>query len=62
MNICNSAISIKLGKLLKSLKLTSKNMQKIIQEAQKYYSTWYGLERLERNLEFKNSVVQKSPK
>tara|TARA_Y100000589_G_scaffold6510_1_gene5607 strand:+ start:475 stop:654 length:180 start_codon:yes stop_codon:yes gene_type:complete len=59
MNICNSAISIKLGKLLKSFKLTSKNMQKIIQEAQKYYSTWSSLERLAINLEFKNLVLPK---
>ena len=57
MNIYNSAISIKLGKLLKSFKLTSKNMQKIIQEAQKYYSTWSSLERLARNLEFTKSVA-----
>ena len=58
MNTCNSANSIKLGKLLKKFKLTSKNKQLIIQEAQKDYSTWFGLERLVRNLEFKNSVAQ----
>ena len=58
MNTCNSANSIKLGKILKKFKLTSKNKQLIIQEAQKDYSTWFGLERLVRNLEFKNSVAQ----
>jgi len=34
-------------------------MQKIIQEAQKYYSTWSSLERLAINLEFKNLVLPK---
>ena len=62
MNTCNSASSIKLGKLLKRFKLTPKNNQKIIQEAQKDYSTWSILEKLARNLEFKNSVVQKKTK
>ena len=61
MNTCNSANSIKLGKLLKRFKLTPKNKQKIIHEAQKDYSTWFGLERLARNLEFKNSVAQQKP-
>ena len=54
MNTCNSDNSIKLGKLLKRFNLTSKNKQKIIQEAQQDYSTWSTLERLARNLEFKN--------
>ena len=58
MNTCNSANSIKLRKLLKRFKLTPKNKQKITQEAQKDYSTWYSLERLAKNLEFKNSVAQ----
>ena len=58
MNTCNSANSVKLGKLLKRFKLTPKNKQKIIQEAQKEYSTWSSLERFARNLEFKNSVTQ----
>ena len=58
MNTCNSANSNKLGKLLKRFKLTPKNEQKIIYEAQKDYLTWSGLERLARNLEFKNSVAQ----
>ena len=62
MNTCKSTNSIKLGKLLKRFKLTPKNKQKIIQEAQKDYSTWSSLERLARNLEFKNSVAQKIPK
>ena len=58
MNTCNTANSIKLGKLLKRFKLTPKNKQKIIQEAQKDYSIWSSLERLARYLEFKNSAVQ----
>ena len=57
MNTCNSANSIKLGKLLKRFKLTPKNKQKLIKEAQKDYSTWSSLERLERNLEFTSSVA-----
>ena len=62
MNTCKSTNSIKLGKLLKRFRLTPKNKQKIIQEAQKDYSTWSSLERLARNLEFKNSVAQQVPK
>tara|TARA_B100000212_G_scaffold114939_1_gene85731 strand:- start:38 stop:226 length:189 start_codon:yes stop_codon:yes gene_type:complete len=62
MNTCNSANSIKLGKLLKRFKLTPKNKQKLIQEAQKDYSTWSSLERLARNLEFKNASDKKIPK
>ena len=62
MNTRNAANSIKLGKLLKRFKLNPKNKQKIIQEAQKDYSTWSSLERLARNLEFKNSIAQKTPK
>ena len=62
MNTCNSANSIKLGKLLKRFKLTPKNKQRIIQEAQKDYSTWSSLERLARNLEFNNSTAKKTPK
>ena len=61
MNTCNSANSIKLGKLLKRHRLTPKNKQKIIQEAQKDYSNWSDLERLARNLEFKNSVAKQKP-
>ena len=60
MNTCNSANSIKLGKLLKRFKLTPKNKQKIIQEAIKDYSTWSSLQKLARNLEFKNSATQQT--
>ena len=59
MNTCNSANSVKLGKLLKRYKLTPKNKQKLIQEAQKDYSTWSSLERLARNFEFKNTLDNK---
>ena len=62
MNTCNSANSVKLRKLLKRFKLTPKNKQRIIQEAQKDYSTWPSLEKLARNLEFRNSAIQKIPK
>ena len=62
MNTCNSANSLKLGKLLKRFKLTPKNKQRIIQEAQKDYSTRSSLERLAKNLEFKNSLEKKIPK
>ena len=62
MNTCNSANSVKLGKLLKKFKLTPKDKQRIIQEAQKNYSTWSSLERLARILEFKNSVAQQKTK
>ena len=62
MNTCNSANSVKSGKLLKRFKLTHIDKQRIIQEAQKDYSTLSSLEKLSRNLEFKNSVFQKTPK
>jgi len=62
MNTCNSANSVKLGKLLKRFKLTPKNKQRISQEAQKDYSTWSSLERLARILEFMNSLIQNTPK
>ena len=62
MNTCNSSNSIKLGKLLKRFKITPKNKQKIIQEAQKDYSTWFSVERWARNLKFKNCLVNKTPK
>ena len=62
MNTCNSDNSIRLGRLLKRFKLTPKNKQRIIQEAQKDYSTWSSLEKLARNLEFKNSVAQQKNK
>ena len=61
MNTCISANSIKLGKLLKRFKLTPRNKQKIIKEAQKDYSTWSSLERRKRNLEFNNSAVKHTP-
>ena len=57
MNTCNSANSVKLGKLLRKFKLTPKDKKLIILEAQKDYSTWFSLERFARNLEFKNSVT-----
>ena len=57
MNTCNSANSVKLGKLLKKFKLTPKNKQRIIQESRKDYSNWSSLKRLVRNLELKNSIV-----
>ena len=59
MNTCNSANSAKLGKLLKRFKLKPKNKQKLIQEAQKDYSTWSSLERLAKKLEFKYTVILK---
>ena len=60
MDTCNSANSIKLGKLLKRYKLTPMNKKKIIQEAQKDYSTWSSLEKLARNLEFESSRSAKT--
>ena len=56
MNTCNSANSVKLGKLLKKFKLTPKDKKLIILEAQKDYSNWSNLERFARYLEYKNSV------
>ena len=52
MNICNSANSKSLGKLLKKYNLTPKNKQKLIISAQRKIATWSGLNRLARKLEF----------
>ena len=62
MYTCNTAGSVKLGKLFKKFKLNSKNKKRIIQQTRKDYSTWSSLERLARNLEFNNSVFQKTLK
>jgi len=59
MNNRNSTIQIKFGKILKRFKLNPKNKQKIIKEAENDYSSWSSLERLARNLEFKNSIIGK---
>ena len=57
MNSCISINSIALGKLLKRYKLTSKGKQEIIKAAQKKYSTWSGLNRLAREIMFKESDI-----
>ena len=57
MNTCISINSIALGKLLNRYKLTSKGKQEIIKAAQKKYSTWSGLNRLARKVEFKESFL-----
>ena len=57
MNTCNSINSIALGKLLKKYNLTPKNKQQVILLAQRKTSTWSGLHRLARKLEFKQSLV-----
>ena len=57
MNTCNSINSIALGKLLKKYNLTPKNKQKVILLAQRKTATWFGLNRLTRKLEFKQSVA-----
>ena len=59
MNTCISINSIALGKLLKRYKLTSKGKQEIIKAAQKKYSTWSGLNRLAREILFKESKITK---
>ncbi|ABM71623.1 Hypothetical protein P9515_04141 [Prochlorococcus marinus str. MIT 9515] len=56
MNTCSSVNSISLGKLLKKYNLTPKNKQKVILSAQRKISTWSGLHRLARKLEFKQSA------
>ena len=56
MNTCNSANSKSLGKLLKIYDLTTKNKQKVIISAQRKLTTWSGLHRLARKLEFIQSA------
>ena len=60
MNTCISLNSIALAKLLKRYKLISKVRQEIIKAAQKRYSTWSGLNRLARKIEFKDSNINKN--
>ena len=57
MNTCNSINSIALGELLKKYNLTTKNKQQMILIAQRKTTTWSALHRLERKLEFKQSVA-----
>ena len=57
MNTCNSINSLALGKLLKKYNLTPMNKQQVILLAQRKTATWYGLHRLARKLEFKQSLV-----
>tara|TARA_B100000945_G_scaffold254514_1_gene211631 strand:- start:376 stop:567 length:192 start_codon:yes stop_codon:yes gene_type:complete len=60
MNICNSANSISLEKLLKKYSLTPYNKQKVIISAQRKTAIWSGLHRVARKLEFRQSAeVQK---
>ena len=59
MNTCISINSIALGKLLKRYKLTSKGKHEIIKAAQKKYSTWSGLNRLDKKIVFKESNIIK---
>ena len=62
MNTCNAINSIALGKLLKRYNLTSKNRQQVISLAQRKTATWYGLNRLARKLEFKQSILDQKQK
>jgi len=57
VNTCISINSIALGKLLNRYKLTSTGKKKIIKAAQKKSSTWSGLNRLARKIEFKESNI-----
>ena len=58
----NSSISIKskiLGKLFKRYKLTTRGKQEIIKTAKIRSTTWSGLNRLARKIEFKESIANK---
>ena len=59
----NSSISIKskiLGKLFKRYKLTTKGNEEILKTAKIRSSTWSGLNRLARKIEFKESIANKN--
>lgn len=59
----NSSISIKskiLGKLFKRYKLTTRGKQEIIKTVKKRSTTWSGLNRLARKIEFKESISNKN--
>ena len=60
MNTCIFINSITLGKLLKRYKLTSRGKQEIIKVAKKRSSTWQGLNRLAKKIEFKESNINKN--
>ena len=59
----NSSISIKSkipGKLFKRYKLTKRGKQEIIKTVKKRSTTWSGLNRLARKIEFKESIANKN--
>ena len=59
----NSSISIKskiLGKLFKRYKLTTRGKQEIVKTANIRSTTWPGLNRLARKIEFKESIANKN--
>ena len=59
----NSCISIKskiLGKLFKRYKLTKRGKQEIIKITKIRSTTWSGLNRLARKIEFKESIANKN--
>ncbi len=60
MNTCISLNSIALGKLLIRYKLISNGKQEIIKAAQKRYSTWSSLNRLAKEIVFKESNINKN--
>tara|TARA_S200000501_G_C20302136_1_gene516290 strand:- start:257 stop:442 length:186 start_codon:yes stop_codon:yes gene_type:complete len=49
-----------LGKLLKRYKLTTRGKQEIVKTAKIRSTTWSGLKRLARKIEFKESIVNKN--
>ena len=56
----DSSINSKaLGKLLKRYKLTTRGKQEISKTAKIRSTTWSGLNRLARKIEFKESIINK---
>ncbi len=60
MNSCISINSRILGKLFKRYKLTTRGKQEIAKTAQIRSTTWTGLSRIARKIEFKESITNKN--
>ena len=60
MKSYSSINSKKLGELLKRYKLTTRGKEKILKASKIRSTTWSGLNRLARNILFKESITNKN--
>ena len=60
MKSCISTNSKTVGKLLKRYKLTTRGKEEILKASKIRSTTWSGLNRLARNIVFKESITNKN--